>query len=238
MFAEGQLTRYDWIARVPGAGYPDGQAPISVVDQSYQTAERVAERNLGAFAGWPKANDWYAGANAGIMHCCTGNGARAIYYIWENILHHEHGRLRVNLLLNRASPWVDVDSHIPYTGRVDLKVKEPVLLSIRIPEWVRPGEVRVQVDGADRDVSWDGRYAEVGEVKPGDIAVMTFPIAERTDTVWIEKERYTLVRKGTDVVAIDQPGRYCPLYQREHFREAETRWRKTKRFVSSDRIHW
>ena len=32
-------------------------------------------------------------------------------------------RLSVNLLLNRASPWVDVDSHIPYEGRVDLKVK-------------------------------------------------------------------------------------------------------------------
>jgi DUF1680 family protein len=172
------------------------------------------------------------------MHCCTGNGARAIYYIWENILHHRDGRLHVNLLLNRASTWVDVDSHVPYAGRVDVKVKEPVHLLMRIPEWVRPGEVRVEVSGADRELGWDGRYAEVGEVKPGDVVLMSFPIAERTEAVWVEKERYTLVRKGNDVVAIGPPGRYCPLYQREHYREAETRWRKMERFVSTNHLHW
>jgi hypothetical protein len=75
-------------------------------------------------------------------------------------------------------------------------------------------------------------------VKPGDVVVMSFPIAERTEVVWVEKERYTLVRKGNDVVAIDPPGRYCPLYQREHYREDETRWRKIEQFVSSDHLHW
>ena len=238
MFAEGQLTQCDWIARVPGAAYPDGLAPLSAIDETYQTTERVAERNLGAFAGWPTLNDWYSGVRAGIMHCCTGNGTRAIYYVWENILQHEGGRLRVNLLLNRASPWADVDSHVPYVGQVDVRVKQPVELSVRIPEWVKPEQVRVRVSGAEREVGWDGRYAEVGAVKPGDVATMTFPISERTDVVYVEGERYTLVRKGNDVVAIDPPGRYCPLYQREHYRANETRLRSIERFVSGENIYW
>ena len=234
MFAEGQLTPSyaDWLDRF------SADQPLSAIDAIYQSSERVAERNIGSFAGWPKANDWYAGVGPGIMHCCTGNGTRALYYVWEHIVTYDGGKLRVNLLLNRASRWADVDSHIPYVGQVDVKIKEPVDLSIRIPEWVKPGEVRVQVDGADREVGWDGRYAEVGEVKPGEVATMTFPIAERADAVWIEKEKYTLVRKGNDVVAIDPPGRYCPLYQRDHYRVNTTRWRKIERFVSKEAIYW
>ena len=234
MLAEGQMTPSDadWLARYSAS------FPVSVVDPVNQTTERVLERNIGAFAGWPKANDWYAGEGPGIMHCCTGNGTRALYYVWENILHYRDGKLRVNLLLNRASRWADVDSHIPYVGQVDVKVKEPVDLSMRIAEWVKPEEVRVQVNGEERRIGWDGRYAVVGEVKPGDVVTMSFPIGERTDTVWIEKERYHLIRKGNDVVAIDPPGRICPLYRREHYRENTTRWRKVERFVSSEQVYW
>lgn len=96
----------------------------------------------------------------------------------------------------------------------------------------------LQVNGAVREVSWEGRYAGVCDVKPGDVAAMHFPIAERTEPVWIEKEKYRLVRKGNEVVVMDPPGRYCPLYQRAHYRENGTRWRKIERFVSEEQIHW
>ena len=230
MFAEGQLTNIDWIERLPSRA--------EAVPDFNETGDRVAERNVGGFAGWPKANDWFGSGDMGIMHCCTGNGTRAIYYLWDHILTHHDGKPHVNLLLNRASPWADVDSHIPYTGRVDVKVKQPLELSIRIPEWVSPGEASCQVDGAERSLGWHGRYAQVGAVKPGDVATLTFPIAERTDVVHVEKETYTLTRKGNDVVSIDPPGRYCPLYQRSHYRDDATRWRKIERFVSKERVHW
>ena len=237
MFVEGQLTpeRAEWLARRAE------HFPVSPIDPVLETADRVLERNIGAFDGWPTANDWHSDSSEsghGIMHCCTGNGARAIYYVWQHILTHADGRLRVNLLLNRASPWADIDSHIPYTGQVDVRVKQAVDLALRIPEWVTPQQVRVQVDGAERSLGWDGRYALVGGVTPGQRAVMTFPIFERVDKVWIEKDDYTLVRKGNDVVAIDPPGKNCPLYQREHYRANTTRWRKIERFVSHERLFW
>ena len=47
------------------------------------------------------------------------------------------GCLRVNLLLNRASTWVDVHSGLPHQGRVDLKIKSPCqTVLVRLPEWV------------------------------------------------------------------------------------------------------
>jgi len=241
MFVEGQLTRTDWINHLHTAGMEETREVDvlpSQINPLYQTTDRVAERNLGAFAGWPKANDWYTGQGIGIMHCCTGNATRALYYAWDHILRHEDGKLRVNLLLNRASLWADVDSHIPYTGQVDVKVKQPVDLSIRIPEWVSAEDTRCQVAGVEHVLGFDGRYAQVGAVKPGDVVTLTFPIAERTDIVYVEKEKYTLTRKGNDVVHIDPPGKYCPLYQRDHYRTNTTRWRKVERFASNEIIHW
>jgi len=172
------------------------------------------------------------------MHCCTGNAVRTLYQVWDAILDHAGGVLRVNLLLNRASRWADVDSYIPYEGQVDVRVKEPLTLSVRIPEWVAPAEARCRVNGAERELGWDGRYALVGRVAPGDIASLTFPISERIDVVDVQKARYTLVRRGNEIVQIDPPGRYAPLYQRQHYRSDAVRWRRIERFVSDETIRW
>ena len=234
MFAEGQLTpaRAALLQRYV-AGLPvtpvDHNTPVcgGVTPSGYETTDGVIERNIGGFAGWPEASDW----GTAIMHCCTGNSTRSIYYLWDSILKYDSGKLRVNLLLNRASPWADVDSHLPYTGQVNVRIKQPVDLAIRIPEWVKPGEVRCQISGTERALRWGGRYAQVGAVKPNDVATLTFPNPARKESVWIEKHPYTLYLKGNTVVDIDPPGRTCPLYQRAEYRDDTTRWRKIERFV-------
>ncbi len=238
MLAEGQLLSTDWIYRISETGLINARSFPSSVVGPYDTAERVPERSLGAFAGWPAANDWYVGNGPGIMQCCTTNGARTLYWIWERILRYKEGKLRVNLLLNRASPWADVESCLPYQGKVEVKVKTSCELSIRIPEWVSPNEVRCQVQGKERSLSVDGRYVQVGEAKPQDTVTLTFPIKEKTCVVHIEKQRFTLIQKGNEVVSISPPGRLHPLYQREHYRNSTPRWRKITRFVSDEQIDW
>ena len=42
--------------------------------------------------------------------CCTGNCIPALFYAWESVVRCQDGSVKVNLLLNRASPWLDVDS--------------------------------------------------------------------------------------------------------------------------------
>ena len=148
------------------------------------------------------------------------------------------GRLRLNLLMNHASRWADVDSFLPYQGRVEVRPKVDADLAIRIPEWVAPGQAACAVNGARRELAWDGRYAQVGTVGTSDRVTLTFPIGERTDVVYVEKHRYVLTRRGNDVVDIDPPGRYCPLYQRRHYRDGEPRLRAVTRFVSSENVEW
>ena len=45
--------------------------------------------------------------------CCTGNGARSLAYVSEGMLESRPGVLRLNLLLNRASPLAALESGIP-----------------------------------------------------------------------------------------------------------------------------
>ena len=69
--------------------------------------------------------------------------------------------LPLDLLLNRISPRADLKSRIACTGWVDVKIKQAVDLSVRIPKWVQPGQVRVRVNDADRELDINRRYAFV-----------------------------------------------------------------------------
>ena len=186
-------------------------------------------------------NAWMAegpASRTGIMHCCTANGARAIYAIWEHILHFSRDVLRVNLLMNRASRWADVDSRIPYQGRVDIRVKERLDLQIRIPRWTDLERARCLVNGDVRTAGFAGRYLQAGTVSPGDVVTVSFPIAETSKYLEIEKQIYRVVIRGADVVEIDPPGERGPFYQRDHYRTGQTRWRTLQRFAPSEEIDW
>ena len=224
-FAEAQLLYGDWVDPMVK------DLPITPAGP-YETIDQVSQRIVGCFASQASANDWYGRPPEGTQACCNGNGWRTIYYIWENITSYADGKLRVNLLLNHASVPADVDSYIPYKGRVDVKIKKACDLSVRIPEWVTQRQTRCQVNSLDRELSWDGHYALVGSVNPKDVVTITFPIFERTDVVNIEGREYILTRKGNDVLHIAPPGKYYPYYQREKYRKNQVQWKKIPRFVS------
>ena len=218
------------------------------------TTERVGERNIGAYAGWQAPNDWVdfmltrflegtpfgdrLGHVQGIMHCCTANAVRGLYEVWRGIVGTNGDRVNVNLLLNRTHEAVDVDSHIPYNGQVDLQVKRDCRLAVRMPAWVDLGQVSCLVDDGAREITYDGRYAQVGDVRGKQSVRLNFPIGERTDRVTINNRWYLLVRKGHDIVYIDPPGKLCPLYQRDHYRDNVTLWKKTTRYVDEQTLDW
>jgi hypothetical protein len=158
-----------------------------------------------------------------------------MFAVWRDMLNYDAGTLRVNLLFNRASPWADIASYIPY---MEIKAKEPVNLHLRIPEWVKPGEAKCEVDGRSRQLSYGGRYADVGHVEKGKTAVLTFPISERTERRRIEGFDYTFVIRGNTGVHVDPAGKYLPLYQPAYFRSGRPMHRKVSRFVSRQDVSW
>ncbi|HEV3440757.1 MAG TPA: hypothetical protein VG122_25615 [Gemmata sp.] len=243
-FAENQLTP-EKCTQIAGLGHRLG-LPLKHADGHYATDDHVAERNIGAFAGWASANEWFDDEmrrkqRGGIMHCCTGNAAQTVYYLWKRMLEYDGSRLRLNLLLNRASSEADVYSHIPYEGRVDLKLKkESQSVLIRMPEWVNSSADKVvcTVNLGTRNFAWEGRYVNVGPAKSGDRLTIRFPITERTLTNQkIGNGVYTLVIKGNTVVSIDPPGKQCPMYAR-NYRGPAAPQRALRRFLANEEITW
>jgi len=223
-FTEMQMKNGDWINEV-------AKDYLNTPVRPDEDGDQVSDRVVGSFAGWASANDYCANKESPIISgCCTGNGARAIFHVLENMLEFDDGKLSVHLLLNHASPWADVNSYIPFSGQIDILMKTACNVEIRIPEWVKPEEVTCSVNNAPREVNLQGRYAQIGSVESGNVVTMNFPISERTVKTSLGNVSYTLIIKGNDVISIDPPGHWHAFYQREHYRE-KVRWVKRERFV-------
>ncbi len=236
---ECQLTESDWLYDL-GKRIPN---PILPSPAGYDGVRDVGRRLIGGFAAFTTLNDYF---NLNILHapgpivgCCTGNGARSLYYVWRNILERTDDGLNVNLILNRASPWADVDSFLPYQGRVDVRMKADLPLRARMPGWVDLDQVTCAVGDEPRALSWEGRYASPGRVAAGQVARFDFPIDERTIQLQIGAVDATLVIRGATVVDITPKGRTFGLYQnRDHYRAGQIRWRTVERFVPGRTIDW
>jgi hypothetical protein len=249
-FAENQLTKIDCIYEVVNnmPEKPIGLEDVfgeeisgnenltdykSIISRTV-TDCRVLERYLGGFSRNAAVNSWYNGGGNKIEGCCVGNGSRTLYYIWKNILDYKNGQLKVNLLLNRASPWADVYSYIPYEGQVRLRIKKPCTeIKVRMPEWIpqNSSDVKCIINDKCSGFSWQGRYVDLGVGNPGDMIKVVFPISERTVKEKIANKDYTLVIRGNTVISIEPAGEKCPFYQRQYYR-GNMSWRPVRRFVT------
>jgi hypothetical protein len=218
MFAEGQLCSLDDFKNIPESYFNPNPIP-----RPHEDSTDILERSLGAFLGWVRPNDGLKVvmtdqgkklANLGIQHCCTANGARNLYHVWDSIITRENNLTRVNLLLNRASTYLDVASFLPASGRVELKIKDAPLVEVRVPAWCKAEEMQVKVSGESRRVLNRGRYILVEGLKPGDLVSISFPMVERTETRVIGDLPFTLRFRGSNVVDIDPRGTALPLYTR------------------------
>ena len=96
--------------------------------------ERLLEKMVGGFNHIPIKHE--------VLLCCSPHGNMGLFYAWEGMLGYDRGVAQINLLLNRASPWVDIDSYLPYEGKVVLRNKTAREAFVRMPLWVDRKAVR------------------------------------------------------------------------------------------------
>ncbi len=194
------------------------------------------QRAVGSFSGWASPNDWGAMSMHG---CCTGNASRTIYWIWDSIVTLEKSLVTINLLMNRVSPWLDVDSYLPYQGRVVLRIKDAATVAVRIPEWTDRKKVSCTVGGADRSHTWSRNYIVLSKLKGGDVADIRFPIPTETLFRVIGADTtYKLTVKGYTVVDMDPKGPICPSYGRDAYKGDTAPIKKVTRIVPAKTIIW
>lgn len=219
------------------------------------STENTIDRNIGVFFSDAAHPALIPEHNLLYTICCTGNCVPALYAAWEAIVTEDHGHAQVNLLLNRASPWLDVDSYLPFEGKVVVRNTSARVISIRLPRWVDKAAVQVDAPEHALPSSWLGRYLVLPETHRGDVITVTFPMVETTETYtlkWRQSEfwkestdpgpnwqadesplKYVFHLRGNTVVDIEPrpEGRGFPLYRREHLKTSTAPMKTVERFV-------
>ena len=221
-----------------------GEPKNKPATDSQVSTDRVLDRCVGTFLSYlmpASAMNWRT------MSCCNANGCRGLYYAWEGTTRRDGDDAQINLLLNRAAPWLDVESHLPYEGKSLIRNKTCRRIAIRIPAWVRPADVRLQVEGEDRSTHFAGRYCVADGLQPGNTVEVTFPVADETfrrtaHAKTDDETAYTIRVRGNTVVDIsprDEDPQHYPFYCRDNLREARKAPVKTvERNVMAEVPEW
>ena len=159
---------------------------------------RVADRHLGAF-GFP-APYGHAPLDSDRISFNTdivGGGVGSLCEVVREAVRSERGCHRVNLLFDRETGCVTVES--PYThDRLRVTVKVPGPLYVRMPSWVDRRQVAVEPGGVRR--TWTGAHLLIAEPPVGVPIDIRFPLAER-EIVLRHRTRDIRVRLAGDAVA-------------------------------------
>ncbi len=179
--------------------------------------------------------------------CCSTHGNMGLFYAWDGIVRHHAGTVQVNLLLNRASPWLDVDSHLPYEGKVVVRNKAAREIFVRIPLWVDRTAVRCTVGSKRPPNVWLGNRLRFPQVRPGDVLTIQFPMVQKTE-VWTipnvstpepRKQVHRCTFRGNTLVELSPPlAPGSPLYQRTRLLADAAPTKKVTRFVSRLTLRW
>ena len=234
---EQQLVQADLLERISAAGPErpeDGRSP----DPNQELNEDVIRRSLGVFGGTASPTSV---PNTSSMTCCTSNGTQGLYYAWEGIVRCSGGAAQVNLLVNRASELIDVDSYLPYEGKVIIRNKAARRVAVRVPSWISRREIRADVDGRTAPLEWTGNFLLFDGLDGGELLTIIFPVKETTARYTVNartpaEQAYTCTFRGSTLVDIsprDQSPTSYPLYQRDHLRKEKAPAKTVERFVSS-----
>ena len=217
VYIQGQVTNATFLDDIPESWFNTKPS-----DSQFVYTNDVDKTAVGSFLGWMRANDGITHRHTDdgpkvngncVMHCCTANGARTLYHVWDSIVTRQGDETRVNLLLNRASKWLDVDSYLPAEGKATLRIKDAPTVAVRMPEWVDPSEVHVTVDGNERRAVVDGRRLRLSLLRPGNTVTFTFPVSDRIVHRVLGEIPYKLTIRGSTVTEIDPKGVVYPLYK-------------------------
>ena len=201
------------------------------------TTDHVIERSVGAYLAGASNPTLIGLDNLRWTACCWGDCPPALYAAWEAIARYDAGVAQINLLLNRASPWLDVNSYLPHEGKVMIRNKAAQRVLIRIPRWVEKEKVFAQVNDRLWGAFWFGRYLCLERLRAGDEVRIEFPMVESKETYTLPHEppdRFTFTLRGNTVVDINPrtkaPG--YPLYEREADKRVTAPMHEVMRYVS------
>ena len=161
--------------------------------------DELLKRFVGGFN--QQMEGWVSSTAPHVWGCCTANGSMGLYYAWHAITRYQDGVATVNLFLNRASDWMDIDSYLPYEGKVVLHNKKAHTALVRLPHWLERDQTKAYLDDQPINPTMSGPYLLFEKLDKGTLR-LEFPVPETTDRYTIGDREYTLKFRGSTLMDI------------------------------------
>lgn len=182
----------------------------------------------GGIIGGSGLNDYeneLLGGAAGfeMFGCCAPEGMRAIHTAWINTIDRWPDSplgpqgIYVNMSFSRSSPWGEVVSFMPGSGRLTVKASVDDDFFLRPPHWAPRDQVRAFVGHKAVAVDWSGAYVRLRAQK-GDELSITYPLIEfdhQVQGLWKSAApdlKMSFHWLGNMVIRSDPPARKTPLF--------------------------
>ena len=248
---EQQFTRADLLEQI-SAGSPVDSCCTDSPKGFALWDPNVIPRVLGSYSAFSSPTS----ASGKSMICCHGNATQGLYYVWEGIVRESGQNATVNLLLNRAAKLLDIESHLPYEGKVVIRNKSARRVTVRIPAWVDRRQIRAKISPSEKPgqsstqdvpLDWMGNHLVFTGLAPGNVITLTFPVpasaGSYTTNYNSPKQRtYQISFRGSTVVDIsprDTDPLRVPIYLRDHMKATVAPTRKFQRFVADKKVaYW
>ena len=214
---ESQVRHGDWLPTCAEAA-----------DDEYCLRSDVRDKVIGAYGGWSSPNHilaydeylpaaWVKTPDMGYLYlnkvralqnCCGPSGPKAVHLAWQHASRVQGATLRINLLLDRALPEAQVKAFEPWEGKIEVSLRAPLAVAMRVPGFATGTEVRASVNGAAVGLRLEAGYAITPTLAAGDEVAFTYPLPEREETIHIgnagrQQYEYRVTWKGSTVVRIE-----------------------------------
>jgi hypothetical protein len=250
------------VESMPAGGRGKNDTTQGPLDPAGETNDRVVDRNVGVFFSDSSHPTLIPEHNFLYTICCTGNCTPAMYAAWDSIVRCRDGVAQVNLLLNRASAALDIDSYLPYEGKVVIHNKTAKKLSVRVPRWVGKSAVVGRVNDQPATPFWAGQYLVFDAVNPKDTVTITFPVVETTEAYTLKWKQTEFWKESTNPgsawTPLDPPAKYTcrfrgntlvdiaprdaglgyPLYQRGALKSGAAPMKTVTRYLAPTLVSW
>jgi len=207
---ESQVGEASWL-------HSDSSRP----DTAQFTWRDIDKRMVGGYAGWSSPNHILAACETlpwggpelrektrAFQNCCGGSGTHAFFIAWKNAVRYANGILSVNLHLDKLLPQAEIRCCQPYQGLLTIQLQEACTVKIRIPEFVKPGEIQVAAEAAADAQQISGNFLDLGPCRAGEMIRVTYPLPVYREEISVgnpgfRQYHYRVTWKGDTVVKME-----------------------------------
>jgi hypothetical protein len=155
-----------------------------------------------------------SGLSPAVEGCCACSGLHGLFLAWQHAIVSQGGAVWVHLGISRDSPWAEIISYEPDTGRLDVQMHIEQPLRVRVPSWVPREALTLLVDEQPRTPQWDGDYLRFDALAPKQVVSLRYPLLDRTDEEHTEEGHLRVHWRGGTVVDVTPAGAGLDAYHR------------------------